>query len=194
MNVLVIHAHPVPESYNRALLEAAVQTLRAGGHSVTVVDLNADDFDPRLKMQERRDYHDTTTPLPADLAGYVQALRTHDALLFVFPTWCFGLPAILKGWLDRVLRPGVAFAIDGTTVTPLLRHIRRVGAVTSYGRPRWMALWMGDPPRKTVTRYVRWFCARDARVTYVAHYHMNGSTDASRRTHLARVRRALSAW
>lgn len=194
MRILVVHAHPVPESYNRALLDTAVDTLTGKGHQVTLLDLYAEDFDPRLGRQERLDYHDPAAPLPADLVASVEALRSHEALLFVFPTWCFGLPAILKGWLDRVFRPGVAFSIEATRVTPLLGHIRRVGAVTSYGRPRWMAWWMGDPPRKAVTRYVPWFCARGARTTYLAHYHMNGSTEASRSRHLAQVHRALSRW
>lgn len=194
MKILVVHAHPVPESFNRALLDTAVGALAAKGHEVTVLDLYAEDFDPRLGRQERLHYHDATGALPEDLVRSVESLRSHEALLFVFPTWCFGLPAILKGWLDRVFRPGVAFSIEGTRVTPLLGHIRRVGAVTSYGRPRWMALWMGDPPRKSVTRYVRWFCARDTKVTYLAHYHMNASTDASRGRHLAKVARELARW
>lgn len=194
MKVLVIHAHPVPDSYNAALHASAVRALEGAGHTVTTIDLYREDFDPRLREAERRVYHDTARPLPDDLVPHVEALRTHDALLFVFPTWCFGMPAILKGWLDRVLRPGVAFEIDGTLVTPLLSHIRRVGAVTSYGRARWMAWWMGDPPRRTVCRYVRWFCAKDTRTTYLAHYHMNGSTDASRAAFAARVEHALSRW
>jgi NAD(P)H dehydrogenase (quinone) len=194
MKILVLHAHPVPDSYNAALHAAAVRALRGAGHEVTTIDLYAEDFDPRLREEDRRRYHDTTAPLPADVARHVEALRAHDALLFVFPTWCFGMPAILKGWLDRVLRPGVAFDIDGTTVTPLLGNLRRIGAVTTYGRARWMAWWMGDPPRRTVCRYVRWFCAPGTRTTYLAHYHMNGSTDRSRAAFAARVERALAAW
>jgi len=194
MNVLAIRAHPMHDSFNAALFDLSLRGLRAGGHRVTPLDLYDDDFDPRLGAEERRHYHDPARPLPPDIARYVEALRTHEALVFVYPTWCFGLPAILKGWLDRVFRPGVAFSIEGARVTPLLGHIRRIGAVTTYGRPRWMALYVGDPPRRTICRYVRWFCSRGVRITYLAHYHMNASTEQSRTRFGARVETTLSGW
>ena len=82
-----------------------------------------------------------------------------------FPTWCFGLPAMLKGFFDRLLMPGVAFDIsDPAHVKPMLGNIRKIAGVVTYGRPRYMALWMGDPPRKIVTRYLKWFAAKGARV------------------------------
>jgi putative NADPH-quinone reductase len=194
MKVIAVRAHPMHDSYNAALFDVTLRALRTGGHSVTPFDLYDDDFDPRLGAQERREYHDPGRPLPPDIVRYVDALRSHDALVFVYPTWCMGLPAILKGWLDRVLRPGVAFSIDGTKVTPLLGNIRRVGAVTTYGRPRWMVLYVGDPPRKTVCRYVRWFCSRNVRLSYLAHYHMNASTEQSRARFTGRVEYTLSRW
>jgi putative NADPH-quinone reductase len=194
MKALVLRAHPLADSYNAALFAVTLRSLQSAGHRVTPIDLYEDGFDPRLGAAERRDYHDPRAPLPPDLVRYVEALRSHDALVFVFPTWCFGVPAILKGWFDRVFRPGVAFHIDGTAVTPLLSHVRRIAAVTTYGRSRWRALAMSDPPRRTICRYVRWFCARDARVTYLAHYHMNGSTDRSRAAFLSRVERTLGRF
>ena len=91
--------------------------------------------------------------------------------MLCFPVWNFGPPAMLKGFLDRVLVPGVAFELgaDGS-LTPTLRHIRKLAAVTSYGRPRWVAWLMGDPPRKLVKRQLRHLIRPGARVRYLAHY------------------------
>ncbi len=97
--------------------------------------------------------------------------------MFCFPVWCFGLPAILKGWFDRVLMPGVSFDIsDPAHVKPALTHLKRVAAVTSYGRPRWMAFLMGDPPRKVIKRYLRVLTGGKAKIDYWAYYHMNVAT------------------
>ncbi len=190
MRVLVIYAHPVETSYAASLHQTVLQTLQLR-HEVRDLDLYADDFDPRLSRDERLAYHDVHADRTA-IAPYVEMLRWAEAVVFCFPVWCFGLPAILKGFFDRVLAPGVAFDIDGATVTPRLSNIRRIVAVTTYGRARWMVKFsIGDLPRAHITRYFAWFCARRARVTYLAHYHMNVSTDSSRTAFLARVARKL---
>jgi putative NADPH-quinone reductase len=84
--------------------------------------------------------------------------------------------------------PGVAFDLgDPARVRPLLGNIRRVAGIVTYGRPRLAAWWMGDPPRKLITRYVRWFMAPGAPIRYHALYHMNVASDADRRVFLRRV-------
>jgi len=192
MRVLVIFAHPVETSYAAALHATVLRTLRAK-HEVRDLDLYADGFDPRLSREERLHYHDTSRNI-APVAKYVELLRWAEAVVFCFPVWCFGLPAILKGFFDRVLIPGVAFDIDGAIVTPMLTHIKRIAAVTTYGRARWLVrVSIGDLPRAHITRYFRWCCGKDTRVRYLAHYHMNVSTDASRARFLARVERTMAA-
>ena len=106
--------------------------------------------------------------------------RNAEALVFCFPTWCFGLPAMLKGYFDRVLMPGVAFDLtDPQNVKPSLTHIKRISAVVTYGRPRWTAWYMGDPPRKMITRYLKLLTGNSSRTDYHAHYHMNVATPSS---------------
>ena len=108
-----------------------------------------------LSRAERIGYHDTPANRAA-VQAYVDRLLAAEALVLCFPVWNFGPPAMLKGFLDRVLVPGVAFDLgaDGS-LTPALRHIRKLAAVTSYGRPRWTAWLMGDPPRKLIKRQLR---------------------------------------
>ena len=71
-------------------------------------DLYAEGFNPVMSAEERRHYHDATRNR-APVAGYVERLLAAEALILCHPTWCFGPPAILKGFLDRVLMPGVSF-------------------------------------------------------------------------------------
>ncbi len=192
MRVLVIYAHPVETSYGAALHAAALQALGAR-HEVRDLDLYADGFDPRLGREERLNYHDPARNV-APVARYVELLRWAEAVVFCFPVWCFGLPAILKGFFDRVLLPGFAFDLDGERTTPRLTHIRLVCAVTTYGRAWWVVrVSIGDLPRKQITRYFRWFCGKGTKVRYLAHYHMNAATPQSRAAFLARVGRTLAA-
>src|ERR1700759_4409027 len=155
MRVLVVYSHPVETSYNAALHREVVGGLVRAGHEVDDCDLYAEDFNPVLSRAERIGYHD----VPANIEPvrtHVERLRRADALVLCFPTWCFGLPAMLKGYLDRVFMPGVAFDLsDPANVKPSLTHLRRIAAVVTYGRPRSVAWWMGDPPRKIVTRYLK---------------------------------------
>jgi putative NADPH-quinone reductase len=110
-------------------------------------------------------------------------------LIFVYPTWWYGLPAMLKGWLERVLLPGVAFEIpeDGTAIRPGLTHVGRLGVFTTCGASRWLTLLMGAPGRRTLLRGVRSLCAPRCRTHFVAHYLLDRSTPRSRAAHLVRV-------
>jgi len=125
----------------------------------------------------------------------VERLQWAEGIVFCFPTWCFGLPAMLKGYFDRLFMPGVAFDIsDPANVKPMLTHIQRISAVVTYGRPRWMAWYMGDPPRKIVTRYMLRLTGRRARVDYHAHYHMNVATEPQLKRFMARVGQAMARF
>lgn len=191
MRVLVIFAHPVETSFAAALHATVLENLH-GRHEVRDLDLYAEDFDPRLSREERLNYHDIALNL-APIAQYAEMLRWAEAVVFCFPVWCFGLPAILKGFFDRVLAPGVAFDIDGAKVTPLLTNIRRVAAVTTYGRDLYrVKIGVGDLPKAHITRYFRWFCAKDVKIDYMAHYHMNVSTPQSRAKFMAKVARRMA--
>ncbi len=120
MNVLVVHAHHEPASFCSALSARAVSGLKAAGHEVVVSDLHAMGFDP---VSDRRNFLQASEPdylkqqveevHASDGAGFVPDLEAEiakleacDALVFSCPLWWFGMPAILKGWCDRVLVSG----------------------------------------------------------------------------------------
>jgi len=192
MRVLYLYCHPLPESFHAAIRARALDGLEAAGHEVDLLDLYADRFDPVLSEDARRHYHDTSRNR-AGLEGYIGRLKSADALVLQFPVWCFGMPAMLKGFFDRMILPGVAFDIsDPTRVKPMLGNLKRIAGIVTYGRPRWMAIAMGDPPRKVVKRYLRWLADRPARVDYHALYHMNVATEAQRAAFLEKIRSAMA--
>lgn len=195
MRVLVIFAHPVESSFNAALHDATVAGLKRAGHEVDDLDLYAEGFQPCLTREERLNYHDESVN-QAGVKPYVERLKRAEAVVFVFPTWSFGAPAILKGFFDRVLLPGVSFRITPErTVIPLLHHIRAVAAVVTYGRPWWLVRFgVGDLPRWHITHYFRRACARGARVRYHALYDMNRVSEAQRKRFLAKVEQAMAAF
>jgi hypothetical protein len=97
MRILAVYCHPLAGSYCAALRDRALQALRDGGHEVELLDLYAEGFDPVLSPQERSTYlADTAANLTA-VQRHVDLLRWAEGLLFVFPTWFYGPPAMLKG-------------------------------------------------------------------------------------------------
>jgi putative NADPH-quinone reductase len=191
MRILYIYCHPLPESFHAAIRKTVLAALNDAGHQVDLLDLYAEKFDPILSEEGRRHYHDISRNR-VGLESYIARLTSAEALILQFPTWCFGLPAMLKGFFDRMIMPGVAFDLsDPAHVKPTLRNIKRIVGVVTYGRPRYMALWMSDPPRKIVKRYVRWFTGGKARADYYALYHLNVATDTQRAAFMTKVERAM---
>jgi putative NADPH-quinone reductase len=193
LKVLVLHAHPVAESFNGALHRLIVERLTARGHEVDDCDLYAEDFDPRLTRAERLAYHDPRHAAEP-VAPYVERLKAAEGLVLSFPVWNYGYPAILKGFFDRVFLPGVSFRIVDGKVWPTLHGIRKAAAVTTYGGSRFRAFVMGDPPRKLVHRLLRSTIKPGAPVSYQAHYAMNLSTDASRAAFMEKVSARMDAF
>jgi putative NADPH-quinone reductase len=194
MRVHYLYCHPQATSFHAAIRARALAGLAAARHEVDLLDLYDDRFDPVMWEAERRDYHDTSRN-QAGLAGYIARLRAADALIVQFPVWSFGMPAMLKGYFDRMMMPGVAFDLSNPErAKPLLGNLRRIAGIATYGRPRIRALAVGDPPRKMVKRYLPWFANWRARVDYYALYHMNVATDADRAAFIDKVERAMSRF
>lgn len=195
MRVLVVYCHPVPESYCAALRDAAVDTLRGRGDEIHLVDLYAENFDPVMSGQERRAYNHGPPADPA-LRPYAEQLKWAEAVLFVYPTWWYGLPAMLKGFFDRVWAAGIVFDLpaEGGGIVSRIAHIRRVGVVTTCGATMFWSFLIGQPGRKTILRGMRALCATRSRTLYLAHYDMDRSTPQSRAVFLDKVKRRLARF
>ena len=105
MKVSIILAHPDQSSFNHAIAEIAVQTLQGNGHQVIYHDLYAEEFDPILPAGEIP----KDAPLPPDIQRHCDEIAEADGIVIVHPNWWGQPPAILKGWVDRVIRPGLAY-------------------------------------------------------------------------------------
>ena len=193
MKILVLHAHPVDASFNASLHRLIVERLTAKGHVVDDCDLYAENFEPRLSAAERLAYHDPRGPDEA-IAPYVERLKSAEGLVLCYPVWNYGYPSILKGYFDRVFLPGVSFRLVDGKVQPSLHNIRKVAAVTTYGGSWFRAALMGNPPRKLVNRVLRSTVRPGAPVSYLAHYSMNLSTDASRAAFMKKVAARMDAF
>ncbi len=135
MIVLVILAHPHPGSFNHAIAEAGVQALAAAGHEVIFHDLYAECFDPILGWEEIP----KGAKLDGPVAGHCRELALADGIIIVHPNWWGMPPAILKGWVDRVIRPGVAYEFlegdSGEGVPRGLLSIRRALVFNTSNTP-----------------------------------------------------------
>lgn len=194
MNALVVVSHPVDDSFSHAAAARAVAGLRQAGHQVDVIDLYDEGFRATMTCAELIAY-DTGSPiLDPQVAEHAARLRRAEIVVFVYPTWWSGLPAMLKGWLDRVMVPGVAFRLEGepAKVRPALTHVRRIVGITSYGSTQPIIRLLADSGRRTITRAFRLACGFRTRTTWLGLYGMDVNDDATRRQHLDKVERTMS--
>lgn len=193
MHVLMIFCHPRADSLSAALRDAAKAALNSAGHSVELRDLYAEGFQPAMTAEERGAYHDPAANL-AGIEEHVAALRRAEALLLVYPTWWYGMPAMLKGWFDRIWAPGVAFRLGEGAIEPMLTNIKRIGVVTTYGSPTWLLWYIGRIDRKLMGRGIRRLCARDCKVEWLTLTRMDHRRRDECAAFVTRVRDRLARW
>jgi NAD(P)H dehydrogenase (quinone) len=193
MRFLVIYAHPVEDSFASALHRCVLRGLAEAGHEIDDCDLYREGFEPALSRQERIVYHDVTANR-GSVPDHIARLKKCEGMVLVFPTWWYGMPAILKGYIDRVWLPGVAFELDKGRTKPLLHNIVKFAAVTTYGSPWWLNKLMDDPSRSVFMRGIRHLFARNVRMLWLAQYGMDSIDAAQREQFLRKVERRLKAF
>ncbi|MBP7241859.1 NAD(P)H-dependent oxidoreductase [Amaricoccus sp.] len=194
MRILVVFCHPCGESLAARLCSAVTETLAAGGHEVRLRDLYAEGFDPVIRQEEWRDYFGDNKANAEAVASHLEDLRWAEGLALVYPTWWYGPPAMLKGWLERVWLPGVTFDVPKTRmgiVTRKLDNIRLFVAVTTSGSPWWWLRLIRDPGRSLFTRGMRPLFHPRCRVVWRQLYSMDSASQARRDAFVARVTATL---
>lgn len=194
MRVLLVFCHPDPHSYGAALRQAAADALREAGHELREIDLYAEGFDPVLSVAEKTSYLPDTAKNIEGVAAHVEALRWAEGWVVVYPTWFYGAPAMLKGWLERVWLPGVSFTVAKAKQRRIggeLKNIRLFIGITTSGSPWWWLKLIGDPGRSLFMKGLKPLYARGCRMKWLQLYNMNHATAADRDGFIARVEREL---
>jgi len=193
VHVLLLSCHPNPEAYTAYLAGRALDGLRSAGHEVTHIDLYASGFRAAMSPEERSAYHGPEPVLDPMVAEHIEIVRSVDAIVCVYPTWWSGLPAMLKGWLERVMVPGVGFRFDEKSgkARPNLTNVKRVVGVSTYGSPRWYVRLVNDNGRRTLMRALRISCGFPTRGGWHGLYAIDTSTEVERIAFGDRVERAM---
>jgi NAD(P)H dehydrogenase (quinone) len=193
MDVLVVCAHPQPGSYTHAVAAAAIRGFEGAGHHVTLLDLYASGFVPAMSAAERAAYHGERPLIDPQTVESAALVQRVDALVFVYPTWWSGPPAILKGWLERVMVPGVAFRFDARgRVRPALTNVRRIVGISTYGSPWTSVKLLQDGGRRMLTRALRLNCGLRTPTTWLGLYSIDTLGDTERAAFLDRVEHSMA--
>jgi len=194
MNVLVVYCHPVAASLMGAVKSQVVEALNGAGHEVLVSDLYAEGFSATLSGEEWLDY-EQGQHRSASTARHIDQLLAAEALVLLYPTWWYSMPALLKGYFDRVWLPNVAFGLtpDGSVALHMLGRMRRMIVVTSYGAPwPFIRFFMGDPGRRLICRGLKRLMAPGAHITWCALYGVDRASPARVADFKARAMRAVA--
>jgi NAD(P)H dehydrogenase (quinone) len=147
MNVLIVFAHPEPKSFNGALFDTAVEILSAAGHTVATSDLYRMGFNPVsdrhnfstvkeadfLKLQIEEMHATEVGGFASDIEAEIEKVEAADLMIWQFPLWWFGLPAILKGWVDRVFAMGRTYGYGHIYETGVFKGKRALLSLTTGG-------------------------------------------------------------
>ncbi len=192
MRVVLVVAHPDPNSFSHAIASTATAALTRAGHAVTVLDLYAEEFRAAMSLDERLAYHSERPILDPMAERHAGIVKHAEALVFIYPTWWSTVPAILKGWLERVMVPGVGFVFDEKQhVRRGLTHVHRIVGISTYGSRRIYVRALHDNGRRTLLRALRLNTAIFTRRSWLGLYQMDNRTVEQRAAFLRRVDRKL---
>ncbi len=132
MKQLIVYSHPNPLSFNHAILDTLTRALQAKGDEVVVRDLYALNFDPVLKAADFEALHQGG--VADDVRAEQDQVRWADIITFIYPVWWASMPAITKGYIDRVFSHGFAYAYDANGPRGLLQG-KKVMVISTQGAP-----------------------------------------------------------
>ncbi|CAI8898615.1 NADPH:quinone reductase [Brevibacillus brevis] len=184
MNILVIIGHPDPESYCSALAHAYMEGAKGKAAQIRTIDLSQISFDPNLKYGYRK-----RTELEDDLKEAQDLIRWADHLVIVYPTWWGTMPAILKGFFDRVLLSGFAYKYrEGSSLWDKLLTGKTAHLIVTMDFPSWynrLIYWQAG--HLVMKRNILKFCGiKPVKVTEISG--VNASSDEKRKKWLEKVK------
>ena len=190
MRFLVVFCHPSQDSFGAALFYKTCEALKSSGHEIKKINLYKEKFDPILSLDEWNSYLDQTELNINNVKQHVNNLLWAQGLILIFPSWMYGPPALLKGWLERVWLPGVAFEISSgkqNIPTGKLKHIKRFCVITTSGSPRWWLWYIGNPGKSMLFKGYRILFNNFCKFKWLQLYDMNHSTKEDRGKFIKKV-------
>lgn len=152
MKTTLILAHPWHGSFNKAILDTITKKLDARSEAYQIIDLNKDKFNPVMEEKDLALFNkgDTTDEL---VKKYQAMLMDTKDLIFIFPVWWFDVPAILKGFFDKVMLKNFSYKETNTGLKGLLTHIDRTYVISTSESPTWyLKLFAGNPIKRVFIR------------------------------------------
>lgn len=181
--VLVINGHPDVQSFNYGLAESYVKGVQQSGGTVNSINIRDLDFNPNLEFGYRK-----RTELEPDLLNAIKLIKEADHLVWVFPMWWYGYPAIMKGFVDRIFLPGIMFEyVKGKSIPKRLLKGKTGRIILTADTPRWYDwIYMKSPTINQFKKGTLQLCGvKPVKVTYISP--IRNSTDKFRQKHLDKV-------
>lgn len=149
MKTTLILAHPWHGSFNKAIIDTITNKLDARSEAYQVIDLNKENFDPVMQEQDLALFSkgESTDEL---VKKYQAMLLDTDKLIFIFPIWWFDVPAILKGFIDKVMLKNFSYKETNTGLKGLLTHIEKTYVITTSDSPNWYLKYVSGNPIKRI--------------------------------------------
>ncbi|PKQ61383.1 NAD(P)H-dependent oxidoreductase [Labilibaculum manganireducens] len=159
MKVVIVFNHPYEGSYCNAILNSVTGGLQQANHDIDIINLDKEGFNPVMTSQDLKAFRDKQ-PVDPKVIEYKNRLEKADHVVFIFPIWWELMPALMKGFIDKVIFPGVAYDyVDGsnTKMKPLLTNIKGVTVITTMNTPSILyRIIFGNAIQKAVIRGTFW--------------------------------------
>lgn len=156
MRIVIVFNHPYEGSYGNAILNAVTKGLQTANHEIDLMHLDNDGFNPVMSKADLKAFVNHK-PIDPQVIDYNSRLEKADHLIFIFPIWWDLMPAMTKGFIDRVLSPGVVYDHHprGFGLVPLLKKLKGVTVITTMNKPKIMySLLIGNLIKKAMIRSV----------------------------------------
>ncbi len=156
MKVVIVFNHPYEGSFGTAILNAVTKGLESANHEVDVLHLDNDGFNPVMSKADLKAFMEHI-PVDPQVINYNKRLEKADHLVFIFPIWWDLMPAMTKGFVDRVLTPGVVYDHHprGFGLVPLLNNLKGVTVITTMNKPKILySLLIGNLIKKAMIKSV----------------------------------------
>jgi putative NADPH-quinone reductase len=181
--ILIINGHPNQNSYNYALADSYESGALASNASVSKINIGQLQFNPNLELG-----YEKRMPLENDLQEALEKIKAAQHLVWVFPMWWYGYPAIMKGFIDRIFLPNIAFKYTDKPFPERLFKGKTARIILTADSPQWYNKWIiGNPTINQLKRGTLEFCGiKPVKVTYIAP--IKDSTDIFRQKWLQKVK------